>query len=149
MHIRAEELTNALSARGHRITAARQAVCEVIATSHDRHLTAAGIYDLTRAQTRTRLDRSTVYRTLDALEDAGLLVHSHLGHGPAVYHLADDAGHQHLICSSCGKTLVLPEEVAESLVESVTDSVGFVPDVSHFALSGLCADCLAVERDRS
>ncbi|MGH8916684.1 MAG: Fur family transcriptional regulator, partial [Acidimicrobiia bacterium] len=81
MHITADKLVNALSEEGYRITNARRAVCDVITADHEQHLTAADIYDRARARTGTRLDRSTVYRTLEALEDTGLLTHSHLGHG--------------------------------------------------------------------
>jgi Fur family ferric uptake transcriptional regulator len=143
VHITAEHLVEALSDRGYRITKARRAVCEVVAASHDEHLNAADIYDRARETTGTRLDRSTVYRTLEALEAAGLLAHSHLGHGPSVYHLAEDAGHQHLICRGCGATVTLPEEEAALLAGTITASTGFVPDLNHFALSGLCADCAA------
>jgi Fur family ferric uptake transcriptional regulator len=141
VHITADQLVDALSLGGYRITNARRAVCEVVALSHDEHLSAADIYTRARAQTGTRLDRSTVYRTLEALEDAGLLTHSHLGHGPAVYHLAEDSGHQHLICLGCGKTLTLGERETGKLVETIAGSTGFVVDANHFALSGLCADC--------
>ena len=141
MHVTADKLISALSSRGYRITKARRAVCEVVAAAHDDHLSAADIYDRARAQNGARLDRSTVYRTLEALEDSGLLVHSHMGHGPSVYHLAEDAGHQHLICRSCGKTLTLPDTETQRLVDAITAATGFVPDVNHFALSGLCAEC--------
>jgi Fur family transcriptional regulator, ferric uptake regulator len=141
MHITADKLVDALSVRGYRITNARRAVCEVVAAAHDEHLSAADIYDRARAQSGTRLDRSTVYRTLEALEDSGLLAHSHMGHGPSVYHLAEDAGHQHLICRHCGTTTTLPREESENLAAAITRATGFVADLNHFALSGLCADC--------
>ena len=141
VHITAGKLIDALSSEGYRITNARRAVCEVLASSHDEHLSAADIFSRAQAQTGTRLDRSTVYRTLEALEDSGLLTHSHLGHGPSVYHLAEDSGHQHLICLGCGKTLTLGERETRKLVETIAGSTGFVVDANHFALSGLCADC--------
>jgi Fur family ferric uptake transcriptional regulator len=141
VHITAGTLIDTLSRDGYRITRARRAVCEVIAAAHDEHLTAADIYDRARAQSGTRLDRSTVYRTLDALEGAGLLTHSHLGHGPSVYHLSEDSGHQHLICIKCGATLTLPDEETRKLAGSIEESTGFRLDASHFALSGLCANC--------
>jgi Fur family ferric uptake transcriptional regulator len=144
VHITAEQLVGALSDRGYRITNARRAVCEVVSRSHDEHLSAADIYDRARETTGTRLDKSTVYRTLEALEDAGLLAHSHLGHGPSVYHLAEDAGHQLLICRSCGATVTLDEAEAALLARRITESTGFVPDPNHFALSGLCASCAAL-----
>jgi len=141
VHITAATLIEALGAEGYRITNARRAVCEVIAAAHEEHLTAADIYDRARAQTGARLDRSTVYRTLEALEDSGLLSHSHLGHGPSVYHLTEDSGHQHLICLRCGETFTLPEEETSSLADAIARSTGFILDASHFALSGLCAGC--------
>ncbi len=141
MHITADKLVDALSDRGYRITNARRAVCEVVAAAHDEHLSAADIYDRARSMSETRIDRSTVYRTLEALEDSGLLAHSHMGHGPSVYHLAEDSGHQHLICRGCGVTVTLPEAETERLVRSITTATGFVADLNHFALSGLCADC--------
>jgi Fur family ferric uptake transcriptional regulator len=141
VHITADTLIDALGREGYRITRARRAVCEVIAAAHDEHLAAADIYDRARAQTGARLDRSTVYRTLEALEDSRLLTHSHLGHGPSVYHLSEDSAHQHLICRRCGRTVTLPEVETQRLAARITSSTGFVLDASHFALSGLCADC--------
>ncbi|HSJ83317.1 MAG TPA: Fur family transcriptional regulator [Acidimicrobiia bacterium] len=141
MHITADALIDALSEKGYRITKARRAVCEVVAAAHDEHLSAADMYDRAREKSGTRLDRSTVYRTLEALEESGLLAHSHLGHGPSVYHLAEDAGHQHLICRQCGRTSTLPEEETRRLVDAITVATGFVADVNHFALSGLCPIC--------
>jgi Fur family ferric uptake transcriptional regulator len=143
VHITADELVEVLAGRGYRITRARRAVCEVVATSHDDHLSAADIYDRARQTTGTRLDRSTVYRTLEALEETGLLAHSHLGHGPSVYHLAEDAGHQHLICRQCGATTTLPEVEADRLARTITAATDFVADLNHFALSGLCGECAA------
>jgi Fur family ferric uptake transcriptional regulator len=141
VHITADALIDVLSERGYRITQARRAVCEVVAAAHDEHLSAADMYDRAREQSGARLDRSTVYRTLEALEESGLLAHSHLGHGPSVYHLAEDAGHQHLICRRCGRTSTLPDEETTRLVDAITGATGFVADVNHFALSGLCARC--------
>jgi Fur family ferric uptake transcriptional regulator len=145
MHITADTLVDALSERGYRITRARRAVCEVVAKAHDEHLSAADIYQRARESSDARLDRSTVYRTLEALEDAGLLAHSHLGHGPSVYHLAEDAGHQHLICRNCGTTITLPRAEADHIARSITRSTGFVADPNHFALSGLCRDCATAD----
>jgi Fur family ferric uptake transcriptional regulator len=141
VHITPDALIDALSEKGYRITKARRAVCEVVAAAHDEHLSAADMYDRAREQSGARLDRSTVYRTLEALEESGLLAHSHLGHGPSVYHLAEDAGHQHLICRRCGRTSTLPDEETRRLVDAIRVATGFLADVNHFALSGLCARC--------
>jgi len=146
MHIGADDLIEHLRAQGLRITEPRRLVCEVIATRHDEHLTAAAIYDIVQSGTDGQLDRATVYRTLDALEDAGAIRHGHIGHGPTVYHLADTVEHQHLLCTRCGRTVAVDRSVINDLLDAITDETGFVPDVDHFALGGLCRDCTGESR---
>src|SRR5881409_4477437 len=47
------------------------------------------------------VNASTVYRTLDLLEEMGVLSHAHLESG-AEYHRKSESDHVHLTCSSCG-----------------------------------------------
>lgn len=139
MHISSERLITALRAEGFRITDARRAICQVLATSHEEHLSAADIHE--KAGANGRLDRSTVYRTLDALEAASVLTHTHLGHGSSVYHLSDEARHQHLVCDSCGNTFAIPEQDLAELLANVKRKTGFTADPSHFAVGGTCSAC--------
>jgi Fur family ferric uptake transcriptional regulator len=140
MHISADQLLDALRAEGLRITSARRAVCEVIATSHGNHLTAQAIHDVVKDEQKADVDRSTVYRTLEALESAGILEHSHLGQGASVYHLTSEPRHQHLICSRCGATKSLAADDLKAVIDEIQRRTGFVPD-PHVALTGLCARC--------
>lgn len=137
MHLTTDDLVDALRRAGLRATASRRAVCRVIAASHADHLTAAVITDRLVGEA----DQSTVYRTLDALESVGVVTHTHLGHGPSVYHLADDAPHQHLVCSVCGTAIELGPVDFAAAFAVVAQRTGFVLDPGHFALSGRCARC--------
>jgi len=137
MHLDADQLVAALRTAGLRATAPRRAVCRVIAEHHDRHLTPAAIGELLAGQ----VDQSTVYRTLEALESAGVLRHTHLGHGPSVYHLADEPAHQHLVCIECGVTIQVDLNDLRELLDAIASRTGFVPDPAHFAVSGRCARC--------
>ena len=141
MHITADSLIAALRERGVRVTRPRRAVCEVIAASHGIHLTAAAIHERAGTNGTPHPDLSTIYRTLDVLEDAGLVYHSHMGHGPAVYHLADEQPHQHLICRSCGRTVSIRDRDLAEITREITELTGFTVEAEHFALSGLCRDC--------
>lgn len=141
VHVTADDLIDTLRGNGYRVTEARRAVCAVIADSHDEHLSAADIYRRSRGVTGRRVDRATVYRALEALEESGLLTHSHLGHGPSVYHLADMSDHQHLVCRSCGRTLTIPDGETRRFAAAIHSTTGFLPDLSHFALSGICPGC--------
>jgi Fur family ferric uptake transcriptional regulator len=86
------------------------------------------------------VNASTIYRTLALLEEAGVLAHAHL-EGGAEYHRAEEAGHVHLTCSRCGSEDDLSLDEAEALQQLIRQHHGFVPDLTHFAISGLCAGC--------
>lgn len=141
MHIEPDTLIEALRSQGLRITRARRAVCAVIAERHGEHLTAASILESVASNDHAKADQSTVYRTLDALEQAGLLVHSHLGHGPAVYHLTSEAEHQHVVCRRCGATASVPMNGIAEWLDHLERTTGFVVDPTHFAVTGLCQKC--------
>jgi Fur family transcriptional regulator, ferric uptake regulator len=83
---------------------------------------------------------STIYRNLDELERLGVVVHAHLGHGPATYHLASET-HGHLVCEVCGGTLEAPEGFFNELTDAAARQYGFVIDPRHFAVLGRCAPC--------
>ena len=146
MHITADDLIDVLRAEDLRITEPRRLVCEVIASRHSEHLTAASIFEAVEEGSGGSADRATVYRTLDALESAGVLTHGHIGHGPMVYHLAEESGHQHLICQQCGTTVTVDADDLAPFVATIESQTGFVVDVEHFALSGLCKQCAAGSR---
>ena len=136
----AQELLDRLRAGGLRITAARRALVEALVAAGDAgHATADDLADAVH-RTHPDLHRSTVYRTLDALEQAGVVVHVHLGHGSAVYHLAEDR-HLHLVCDACGDVVEVPESVLGPLRRRLATGFGFRLDAGHFALPGRCAAC--------
>ena len=129
---------DALRAEGLRITRPRKAICEALAAGHDSHLTASALHEKAQKQLGSEMDISTVYRTIDALEQAGLVHHVHLGHGPAVLHLSDHVEHHHLTCEVCGRTVDLGLEELAELTEAVARRHGFTIDSAHFALIGRC-----------
>jgi Fe2+ or Zn2+ uptake regulation protein len=138
----AEALIGALRDAGMRITRARREVCAVLAEAPDGHLSAADI----AARVQQPVDTSTVYRTLEALQQVGFLRHVHLGHGPGVYHVASVPVHHHLVCEWCGTVVDVPTRALREAVASVTEPQGFVADTTHFAIVGRCRDCAAEER---
>lgn len=136
----AEAILARLSEGGRR-TAARQAIVEAIVESGS-HMTADDV--ARRVQQRfPSVNISTVYRTLDALEDLGVLDHVHLGHGSAVYHLTDEE-HEHLVCESCESVVELPASKLKPFLRTIDREYGFEVDRRHFAIVGRCRRC----RDR-
>lgn len=88
--------------------------------------------------------QSTVYRNLEELERLGVVTHTHIGHGPATYHLAAHA-HGHLVCERCGATIEIPDAMLRPLARGVEQQFGFRVSPRHSAVTGLCAGCQARE----
>ncbi len=127
-----------LRAKGYRVTPQRQLVLEAVAALE--HGTPEEI--CTEVQrTATGVNISTVYRTLELLEELGLVRHAHLGHGPPTYHLAADAHHVHLVCRGCDSVEDLKPTVADGLVATLRTEYGFETDVHHLTVFGLCKEC--------
>jgi Fe2+ or Zn2+ uptake regulation protein len=133
-----EEIVERLAAAGRRRTAARYAIVQMLVDAKG-HVTA----DELAADVQARfpsVNISTIYRTLDTLEDLGIVDHVHLGHGRAVYHLAD-SDHQHLYCERCERVEELPAAKLRSLVSALEREYGFEVDQRHFAIVGVCRRC--------
>jgi Fe2+ or Zn2+ uptake regulation protein len=132
------EIVERLAAAGHRRTVPRQAIVELLVAAKG-HVTA----DEIGAQVQARfpsVNISTVYRTLDTLEDLGIVDHVHLGHGRAIYHLADD-DHQHLVCERCEAVEEIPVSKLRPFLRTIERDHGFEVDRRHFAIVGLCRLC--------
>ncbi|RAY11338.1 transcriptional repressor [Actinomadura craniellae] len=126
-----------LRSRGYRVTPQRQLVLEAVSVLE--HGTPEEI--CTEVQrTAHGVNISTVYRTLELLEDLGLVKHTHLGHGPPTYHLATHADHVHLVCRGCGKVTDVSPRVADGLITVLRAEYGFETDVHHLTVYGECCE---------
>ena len=126
-----------LKKRGLRLTPQRWLIVDII---HDgnAHLTAEEI--VSRAKSRMPgVNKSTVYRTLDLLEEAGCVFKSEMGDQLVYHHV--EKGHYHLVCSKCGKTVDCDETLFTPLERALIQNYSFQIDLKHLVMSGLCGDC--------
>lgn len=84
---------------------------------------------------------TTVYRTIELLEELGLVSHRHVGHGAPQYELTRPDPPLQLVCHRCGRVSAAPGELAEDLARRVVSAQGFAIDVAHLTISGTCLDC--------
>lgn len=139
-----EDWERRLREHGFRITPQRQLVLEAV--EQLRHGTPDEIL-IEVQRTATGVNLSTVYRTLEVLEDVGLVTHAHIGHGPPTYHAVDEHVHIHLVCDRCGKVLSVPAISAEDFVGRLEAEYGFRTDISHVSVHGLCESCTSRPRE--
>ena len=129
-----------LRARGYRVTPQRQLVLEAIGKLD--HATPEKIAADVQ-KTARGVNISTIYRTLELLDDLGLVTHHHLNDGAPTYHLASDSDHVHLVCQDCGSVSEVRPEAIKPLITALDQEQGFETDVAHLTVFGRCANCRA------
>jgi Fur family ferric uptake transcriptional regulator len=134
-----DSLIDALRREGMRVTAPRRAICAVLSDQAARHLSASEVQSHAERVLGRPIDLSTVYRTVDALQEAGAVHHVHLGPGASVIHLTEEAHHHHLVCDTCGRTVDLPMDELVPLA-SLLEKYGYQPATVHFALVSRCRE---------
>jgi Fur family ferric uptake transcriptional regulator len=139
------DVRDRLRARGLRWTPQRRILIEVLSKA-DGHVTGAELVERCRAIDPETIP-STVYRTLDVLEELGLLCHSHGADGREEFHVLPAAVHGHLHCIDCSTTWEIDAEEAAALVETLARRRDFAVDVTHLSIAGRCAECSAALAD--
>jgi Fur family transcriptional regulator, ferric uptake regulator len=134
-----------LRGRGLRWTPQRQNVVEVLAGA-DGHITGAELVERCRVRDPGTTP-STVYRTLDLLEEIGLVRHGHGADGREEFHVLPAGQHGHLHCSVCGSLWEIDEPRGEAVAAVLRADDGFEVDIGHVTLVGRCRRCAAAARD--
>ncbi|MEI7745128.1 MAG: Fur family transcriptional regulator [Chloroflexota bacterium] len=130
-----------LRARGLRWTPQRRTLVEVLSRVQG-HVTGSQLVERCR-EIDPETTPSTVYRTLDVLEELGLVRHGHGADGREEFHVLPAAEHGHLFCRSCGGTWEIGRDEGEALLGALAASRGFAADLSHVTVVGRCAGCAA------
>jgi Fur family ferric uptake transcriptional regulator len=124
---------------GTRPTRQRRAVATVLRTLDDFR-SAQEIHERLRSSGEN-VGLSTVYRTLQALADAGDVDMLRTEDGEAVYRQCSASHHHHLVCRSCGRTVEVEGPTVEQWADAVAARHGFT-GVSHtLEIFGTCPDC--------
>ena len=132
-------LSDVLRDRGHRLTLQREIILDAI-EAISGHISVDDVFERVHHQ-YPQVNISTVYRTLELLEQEGLVTHTHFHDGVAKWHRAEEASHQHLVCERCGSEQDLDLSVIQPLARSLQRQYGFAANIAHFAIVGLCKRC--------
>jgi Fur family ferric uptake transcriptional regulator len=155
------QMLSQLDARGYRLTPQRQLVLEALFACSSqpeaaanaaepleghaqptRHVTAEEIHAYIRERV-PQITLSTVHRTLELLEELGLVTHAHFADHVARYHPVNLGQHHHLLCRNCGGIWELEDQIVHPLSQVILQRYGFEADLNHLAIFGLCHDCRA------
>ncbi|MFA7248285.1 MAG: Fur family transcriptional regulator [Dehalococcoidia bacterium] len=136
------DVARAIRASGRRLTIQRAMILRAL-HQLPGHSTAEQIHARVSADDRSaEMAVSTVYRTLDALADMGLVSASANSAGVTTYEwAAPGTSHHHLICDHCGRAEEVDLASLAALRAEVLREHGFAVDLRHMAMRGTCARC--------
>lgn len=138
----AEKFQEFLATQGQRLTAERAAIVEEVFSDHEHFEAEELVERLSARGTRRRVSRSTVYRTLDSMERAGLLRKVARADGRDVYeHDYGYPQHDHLICRQCGALIEFHNETIRKILEEVAADQGFRMASHRLEVYGMCDAC--------
>jgi Fur family ferric uptake transcriptional regulator len=134
-----------LRARGYRLTPQRELVLRAV----DRlgHATPDEVLAAVHEESQA-VNISTVYRTLELLEELGLVRHNHISDRAPTYHSTATPDHVHLVCRGCGRITEVSPDIIEPMTGTLLDAYGFATDIGHLTVFGTCADCTDEESSR-
>ena len=132
-----QDLAARLHSLGYRLTPQRQFVLQAVEKLG--HATPDEILAEVQSQS-SAVNVSTVYRTLEVLEELGLVRHTHLSDRAPTYHSTLEHEHVHVVCRSCHRVSSYDPALVAPVVATLAED-GFTVDVGHLAIFGTCAAC--------
>jgi Fur family transcriptional regulator, ferric uptake regulator len=90
-----------------------------------------------------KVDRATVYRTIEVFERYGIVHRLNVGWKYKI-ELSDVflGHHHHFHCSNCGKTYALPaNSMLETMIDTAISKEGYAPRGHNLEIYGLCPAC--------
>ncbi|MBN1936119.1 MAG: transcriptional repressor [Anaerolineae bacterium] len=129
-----------LREKGFRLTPQREIILSAL---HEIEGVATAEKIYARVQTFSiAIDISTVYRTLDLLQEFGIVACIDAGDGQRRYELLGLHGpHIHLVCQRCGAVSGIELAEAEGFADHLRALHGFAADLEHLSISGVCQAC--------
>jgi Fur family transcriptional regulator, ferric uptake regulator len=127
-----------LRGSGYRLTPQRELILDAVDTLG--HATPDEVLAEVR-KSSSALNVSTVYRTLEVLEELGLVRHTHLSDRAPTYHSVRDHEHFHLVCRNCHTVISVEPGVLDPVLDRLREEFAFEPDIGHLAVFGCCGDC--------
>ena len=133
-----EKFQEFLGTKGMRLTHERSIIVEEVFADHS-HFDAE---ELVERLKKRNVSRATVYRTLNCLEEAGLLRKVARTNDRDVYeHDYGYPQHDHLICNKCGSLTEFHSESLSELLANVASSQGFLMEGHRLEVYGTCSEC--------
>lgn len=128
-----------LKSKGHKNTKVRQALVEILLTTHAPLSITQLLQNLSKKGLKP--NKTTVYREIEFLVTQGLVSGVDFGEGKKRYERSGDH-HHHIVCINCKSIKDISEDIdLDKLHASVVKKVGYKPVGHSLEFFGLCKNC--------
>jgi Fur family ferric uptake transcriptional regulator len=140
-------ISDLINQTGMRVTSQRNSILKALIENSNKHLSVDEIYDLVKEKDDF-IGIATIYRTLDLLEDLGVIVKRDFRDKSAKYEFIfnEKKEHYHLICKECGRVIEISGLLPNNLKEKVMEEKDFKSVDYSLQIYGYCNKCM--EKDR-
>lgn len=125
----------------HGLRATRQRVAVLAALARERDDATAQEIHARLGDKGQRIGLATVYRTLAALSEIGVIDALMHRPGELCYRLCGEGHHHHLVCSQCHRVVELGDCELDDWLERLGDAHGFTVSAHTVEVTGTCAEC--------
>jgi Fur family ferric uptake transcriptional regulator len=140
-----KKIGSILRQRGYKFTSQRRAVLNAIALSRE-HLTPSAIYEKVHRE-HPGIGLVTIYRTLEILEELGLICEVHVGGNCRSYLMRRPSEHHHhMVCSDCGAVIDFVDCDLDELEQKLSHETGFEIEGHLLEFLGRCSKCKKLVR---
>lgn len=126
--------------RGRRVTRQRALIWDALVRAEGAHLSAREVVEAVGAAAPD-LHQTTIYRALEVFVEDGLVRRTDFGDGRALYEIAAEHRHHHVVCASCGSVVHVHDDALRDALARVARESGFVLDDSELTFHGTCPEC--------
>ncbi|MFC6327258.1 ferric iron uptake transcriptional regulator [Alloalcanivorax gelatiniphagus] len=109
---------------GLKVTLPRMKILQQLESSKERHLSAEDIYKALM-DAGEDVGLATVYRVLTQFEQAGIVLRHNFEGGSAVFELADEEHHDHMVCMESGEVIEFLDEEIEKRQHRIAEEHGY------------------------
>lgn len=138
----AEKYREFLATKSLRMTRERAIIVDEVFATHEHFDAEQLVQRLARRSDGRRVSRSTIYRSLKHLEEAGLIRKIARQDDRDLYeHDYGYPQHDHLICNRCGTLIEFHNAQVSELLEQIAREQGFRIEGHRTEVYGICDSC--------
>ncbi len=143
-----DEASTAIRESGGRFTAQRRLIIELLEASEE-HLDAEGLHQLAHKRDES-ISLATVYRTLNVLEEAGLIDQRYFSpdRDRKYYEPVGASEHYHFTCLQCKQVIEFETDLVNAIKAQIESRLGVHVLDSYICFEGLCTACQATHASK-